>query len=144
MDLSKILSINGKPGLYELKKERKNGIIVKSLLDDRNQFIALRNNLFSSLEGIEVYSVNLGETKKLPEVFQDMLRLENEGIGTPDVKQLTNDEVRAYFTQVWKDHDPEQVYISHIKKIVKWYDLLSAKNLVDLEPPKTEENDEEE
>ena len=138
MDLKKILNITGKPGLYELQKERGNGLIVKSLVNGRNQFVSMQKHGFSVLETIEVYS-NDGEAVSLPDVFRLMFKMDEAGTGTPDLKDSSDAELRSYFTEVFPTHSKSKVYTNHIKKMIKWYDLLKEHNLVDLEIPEAVE-----
>lgn len=144
MDLRKILAISGKPGLFTLQKEHGNRLIVKSLLTKRSQSISINRNNFSVLETVEIYTTNEEEgSMSLPEVIRSMFTLDEAGTSTPDAKKGSDEDLRAYFTKAVPDHDPDRVYISHIKKIVKWYDLLKENDLVDMEiiePEVEEEN----
>ena len=143
MDLRKILAVTGKPGLYKLQKENKNSLIVKSLETGRNQAISMQRNNFTVLETVEVYTTDEDDTTSLPDVIREMFKLDEAGTSTPDIKTISEDDLRAYFQQVLENHDEERVYISHIKKIVKWYDLLKKNNMVDLEIVEPEEEETE-
>ena len=50
--------------------------------------------------------------------------------------KASSDEIKAYFEKVLPIYDKEQVYLSDIKKLIKWFDYLNARDLLQ---PKTEE-----
>ena len=55
MDLSKILSISGKPGLFKLVSQTKNGALIESLIDGKRQQ-AFAKEKISSLEDISIFT----------------------------------------------------------------------------------------
>lgn len=139
MDLSKILSISGKGGLFELVGQTKNGVIVISLIDGK-RMPAYSNQQISSLEEISIY----GEIEDVPlkEIFTRIFKMEN-GKSTSVAPKSSGAELRDYFTDVVPEHDQERVYNSDIKKVLSWYNLLLSKEMINLEEEKTEEPAEE-
>ena len=141
MDLSKILSIGGKPGLYKvLGQTQNNGIIVESLAD-KKRFPAYATNKISSLEDISIYTEE--EDVPLKDVFQKMYEKHNgEKSIDPNVG---GNELRNYFKEILPDFDEDRVYNSDIKKVIKWYnDLLEGGMLADFakkEETKSEESE---
>ena len=127
MDLSKIISISGKPGLFRIVGQMKNGVVVESLLDGRRT-PAYATQQISSLEDISIYSVD--DDIPLKEVFGMIKAKEGEGLATvgKDGKAL-----KAYFQEVFPEYDEDRVYTSDIKKVVKWYNLLQEKGLLEEE-----------
>ena len=127
MDLCKIVSIAGKPGLYQIKSQAIGRIIVESLVDGKCT-PAFAHDRMSSLEEISIFSVD--EDRPLKEVF----KMINEKMGEKvdfDFKKASNDQLRAKFLEVMPDYDQEAVYPSDMKKVFAWYQMLMDKNLLD-------------
>ena len=127
MDLSKIVSISGRPGLYMIKSQAIGRIIVESLIDGKCT-PAFANDRMSSLEEISIFSVD--EDRPLKDVF----KMINEKMGEKvnfDFKKASNDELRARFLEVMPDYDQDAVYPSDMKKVFAWYQMLMDKNLLD-------------
>lgn len=128
MNLEKILSISGKPGLFALKVQTRTGYIAESLIDGKKLTVGLKVNV-SLLSEISVYTIN--EEKPLAEVMRHIAIKENEG---PAISHKSeNSELVAYFSEVLPDYDAERVYPSDIKKILNWYNLLQSKGLISKE-----------
>jgi len=135
MEYSKIVSVTGLPGLFELINTKSDGAIVRSLDDKTTRFASSRIHNFSHLETIEVYTV--GDNVNLAEVFQAMEK--NSG-SLPDTKD--NGAIRKYFEKVYANIDFERVYNSDLKKMIKWFEVLK-KNSVDIKLSEPEEEVEE-
>ena len=125
MKLSEIVSVTGLPGLYKSSGKRADGLIVTSLTDGSTKFVSGRVHLFSTLDNITIYTQE--GSKELKEVLADMKK--NEAAHSPlDLK--TDDSLKAYFAAVIPDYDKEKVYVSHMKKLVGWYNVLNEKGLI--------------
>lgn len=127
MDLSKIVSISGRPGLYMIKSQAIGRLIVESLIDGKCTPAFARDRM-SSLEEISIFSVD--EDRPLKEVF----KMINEKMGEKvdfDFKKASNDELRAKFLEVMPDYDQDAVYPSDMRKVFAWYQMLMDKNLLD-------------
>jgi hypothetical protein len=124
MEYSKIIAITGLPGLYELISSKSDGGIVRSLDDKSTRFVSSRVHQFSHLESIEVYTtrhnVNLVDVLKAMESNKEKL---------PDDKDSS--ALKSYFEKVYPELDFDRVYASDLKKMVKWYAVLS-KNEVEI------------
>ncbi|MCV2487011.1 DUF5606 domain-containing protein [Flavobacterium sp. SH_e] len=130
MNLTKILAISGKPGLYELKVQTRTGFVAESLIDGKKITVNLKSNV-SLLSEISIYTYE-GE-KPLTEVMQQIAVKENKGQAISHKED--NATLSAYFKQILPDYDEERVYPSDIKKVLNWYNTLQAKGLVtDLAP----------
>jgi hypothetical protein len=141
MDLSKILSISGRSGLYQVVSQLKNAVLVESLLD-KKRFPAFAHEKISSLEEIAIFTAT--EDKSLKDVFKVIFE-KLEGKPALDPKS-DNKLVTAFFLEVVPDYDPNRVYISDIRKIISWYNLLIEHQLLDFtekEEEKPEEKTEE-
>ncbi len=127
LDLKKIISISGQPGLFQFVSQSRNGIIVESLLDGK-RMNASASAKVSSLGDIAVYT-ETGEVA-LKEVLKSIRTKESSGQAlTP---KATNDQLKAYLESVLPDFDKDKVYASDIKKMVAWYNLLQSKDMLSL------------
>ncbi len=119
MDLSGIISISGRPGLYKVIAQGKNSIIVESLVDNK-RFPAYSSDRISALEDISIYTID--DDKPLKDIFADIYE-KQEGKEGPshksDIAELTD-----YFSEILPDYDEDRVYASDIKKLFQWYNLL--------------------
>lgn len=126
MDLNKILSIAGKPGLYKLVAQSKNGLIIESLIDGK-RMNAFMNEKISSLEEISLFSHS--EDVALKDVLRNMFNLTN---GQKAIDNKADDvKIKELFGQVVPDYDQERVYVSHMRKVIGWYNLLLEKGMLD-------------
>lgn len=138
MEYSKIVSVTGLPGLFELINTKSDGAIVRSLDDKTTRFASSRIHNFSHLETIEVYTVN--DNVNLADVFQAM---EGTSGSLPDTRD--NNAIREYFEKVYGDIDFERVYNSDLKKMIKWFEVLKKNNVeIKLSEPGPEEEELEE
>ena len=127
MDLSKIVSISGKSGLYVIKSQAIGRLIVESVVDGKCSPAFARDRM-SSLEEISIFSTD--EDRPLKEVF----KMIHEKMGDKvdfDYKKASNDELREKFAFVMPDYDEEAVYPSDMRKVFAWYQMLNDKGLLD-------------
>lgn len=134
MDLSGIISISGRPGLYRVIAQGKNSIIVESLVDNK-RFPAYSSDRISALDDISIYTVD--DDKPLKEILADIYKKQEGKEGPSHKADIT--ELTEYFSDILPDYDEERVYTSDIKKLFQWYNLLLKAGA--LEP--TEEGEEE-
>ena len=119
MTFEKIIAITGKPGLYQIISQNKTSIIVESLLDKKRRAVTFRQQL-SALKDIAIYTYN--EEIPLKNVFKTIFDKEN---GLTSVSSKANkQELFAYFREILPEFDEDRVYISTIKKVINWYNLL--------------------
>ena len=130
MNLEKILSISGKPGLYALKVQTRTGFLAESLVDGKKISVSLKVNV-SLLSEISIYTLN--EEKPLTEVMRNIAIKENEGPAISHKED--NATLVAYFSEILPEYDSERVYPSDIKKVLNWYNLLQSKGMVSKEEP---------
>lgn len=122
MEYSKIISVTGFGGLFELLSSKSDGAIVRSLDDKTTRFVSSRQHNFSHLESIEIFTVR--DNVNLADVF---LEMQKNSTPLPDTKD--NAAVKKYFEAVYPDIDFERVYTSDMKKMVKWLEILTANNI---------------
>ena len=124
--LKGIMSISGQPGLYKMVTEAKNRIIVESLTTGKRLPVSTTAKI-SSLEDIAVYT-RTGDIP-LKEVLKRIAKQE-QGNLLADPRG-SNQGIKSYFETVLPEYDPERVYISDIRKILIWYNLLQENHLLD-------------
>lgn len=138
MDLTKIISISGKPGLFKLVSQVKAGFIVEDLDKGKKTTISAQNNV-SLLENVAIYGV--AEEFPLKEVFKKIFEKENGGL-TISHKE-SGAKLRAYMEEVLPEYDESRVYDSDLKKLFQWYNILQLKGLLSLDEETKEEKKEE-
>jgi hypothetical protein len=143
MDIKEILSVSGKPGLYIKIGSTKNGIIVESIID-KKRIPVYTSDKMSTLQDISMFTTE--NDISLKEVFKKIHAKENGG---KSIDHKSDDKkLKEYFEQILPDYDKDRVYVSDIRKVFNWYNLLVANDLLDLtdkpEEPVEEEKKEEE
>lgn len=137
MSLEKIMSISGKPGIFNLVLQTRTGFVVESLLDKKKTTMKLNSNV-SLLSEIAIFTYN--EEVKLFKVFKSIATKE-DCKATISHKE-SNEVITAYFREILPEYDEDRVYISDIKKILNWYNILLANGFVTLEAFDVPENEE--
>ena len=117
MEYTKLISITGMSGLFEVVGSKTDGAIVRSLEDNTTKFVSSRVHNFSHLESIEVYTEQ--ENVNLVEIF---LAMQNSAEKLPSEKDAK--AIKAYFKKVYPAMDFERVYDSDRKKMIKWFGIL--------------------
>ncbi len=134
----RILTISGKPGLYRLLSSARNMIIVEMVDDTKKRTPVHNTDKVVMLDDIAIYT----DTEEVPlrEVFAKIYEKEN-GVLSIDLKMATPEELVEYFEGIMPDYDRERVYLTHIKKMFSWYNILVANGVVDfkVEEEQTEE-----
>lgn len=139
MEFNKIISVTGKPGLFQVVSQSKNSIIVESLTDKKRLAINTTQNV-SLLENIAIYTYE--EDIPLLIIFKSMFE-KTEGKEAISHKE-SGKKLAAFFAEVLPNYDDERVYTSNIKKVIQWFNLLvnAGMDFSTIEIP-TEENSEE-
>ena len=138
MDLSKILSISGKPGLYKMLAQTKNGLVVESLIDGK-RFTAFSHERVSTLEEISIYT----DDEDMP--LKDVLKAIYDKQGGKAAMSHKSDgkELKVFFEEAVPEYDKENVYVSDIKKVIGWYNTLVEHKLIDFAEEEEEKKEEE-
>ena len=137
--LKGILSISGQRGLYKLVSQAKNSIIVESLIDGK-RLPAYATSRISALEDISIYTED--EDVKLFDVFKAIYEKENGGASI--APKSSGSELKGYFEEILPLYDKDRVYVSDIKKVLTWYNLLVENDLFDPNAVEEEDADAEE
>jgi len=125
MSLDKILAISGKSGLFQLKTQTRYGFLVESIIDNK-KFNIGRENKVNMLNEISIYTKQ-GE-EPLAEIFKK-IAIKEDNQQAISHKEESN-KLTTYFIEILPDYDREKVYLSDIKKVINWYNLLISKHLI--------------
>ena len=123
-----VLTISGKPGLYRLLSHGRNMFIVECVDASKKRVPVYNSDQVVMLDDIAIYT----DTEELPlrNVFAKIYEKEN-GVLPIDLKMATPEELVEYFESIIPDYDRERVYLTHIKKMYSWYNILVANGVVD-------------
>lgn len=132
-DLARILSVSGQHGLFNYIAQARNGAIVEALSDKRRTCFDMKSRI-TTLADISIYTSE-GEMK-LKEVFQKL----HDVLGDADAPspKASSDELKGLFLKAVPDYDSDRFYVSHMKKVVEWYNEL--KNFASLDFAEEGEN----
>ena len=127
MELEGIVAITGKNGLFKVISKSNNVVIVENLADKKRMPITARYQA-NTLNEIGIYTFE--DAKPLSEIFDVIAKKE-------DAKQSINhksnkEELIKYFEEILPNYDVERVYISDIKKVIQWYNIMQTVGLIEL------------
>ncbi len=146
MEFKDILAISSMPGLYQSLGERPDGLLVQRLGEEKVRFVSNRIHVFSPLDKIGIYVTDVEEDNvALDKVMRSILQAETEqNLSLPTSKKASNKELRTFLRTILPNFDEERVYVSDIKKLIKWY-LIVKELAADAlnEPEVVEEEDAE-
>lgn len=135
-DLTKILTISGQGGLFLYIAQARSGAVVESLADKKRSSVGLSSKI-TALEDISIYTED-GEMK-LKEVFLRM----KEVLGDAEApsSKSASDDLKAFFLKAVPDYDGSRFYVSHMKKVVDWYNCLLKYASLDFTDPEAARED---
>lgn len=138
MKYRELVAISGMGGLFQLLSTKSDGAIVKNLDDQTTKFVAARSHHVTPLESIEVYTVS--DNVRLWHVFQRMK--ENEAHAeSMDISKMDSRAIQKTFAVLFPEHDAERVYVSDMKKMIRWYNILKRLDLLNMiEETETEQS----
>lgn len=129
MELKEILTISGKSGLFRLVSNNRSTFIVESL-NDGKRFPAFARDKVSPLEEISIFTNE--DDMPLKEVFLKLYDFNGKAPVDAEVYG-NNDKLKQLFEDFVPDYDHDRVYVSHMKKIVSWYNDLVAHEVLENE-----------
>ena len=132
-DLSKILAVSGQSGLYLYISATRTGAVVEALADKKRSAVSATSRI-TSLADISIYTDE--EEVKLQEVFLNM----KEVLGDADAPSSKSapEELKALFEKALPTYDRDRFYVSHMKKVVEWYNALKNYASLDFVNPEEE------
>lgn len=134
--LRTVLTVAGKPGLYKLVSSGRNMLIVEAI-DVTKKRIPIHNvDKVVSLGDIAMYT----DDEEVP-LWQVLENVKNKCEGaacTIDYKKASNEELADFFAEVLPNYDRDRVYMSHVRKLIQWYNILVEAGMTDFVPEETE------
>ena len=122
MTLAEIATISGKGGLFKVVAPTKSGVVLESLDDAKTKVVASASNRLSLLHEISIYTTTKEGTVSLEDVLKKVHTEFGNDLGID--AEADGNELRAFLKSVLPDYDESRVYVSDIKKLVKWYGVL--------------------
>lgn len=137
MTLAEIATLSGKGGLFKVMAPTKSGVILESLDDAKSKVVASGNNKISLLNEISIYTTTREGTVPLEDVLK---KISQEFGNDPGVDGNSDaNELKSFLKSVLPEYDESRVYVSDIKKLVKWYGII-LKSAPEILAPATEES----
>ncbi len=121
IDLTGIIAITGQPGLFKIVAQSKNGIIVEGLTDKKRVNVYASTKV-STLAEISMYTT--GDDKPIEEIMTSIHTKENGGLAVDS--KADDKAIEAYFAMVLPEYDKERVYVSNMRKLISWYNVMQA------------------
>ena len=139
--LRTVLTVAGKPGLYKLVSSGRNMLIVEALDATKKRQPIHGVDKVVSLGDIAMYTDD--EEVPLWQVLENV-KTKCEGAAcTVDYKKASNEDLADFFAEVLPNYDRDRVYMSHVRKLIQWYNILVEAGLTDFVPEDVEEETEE-
>lgn len=122
MELSEIATVSGKGGLFKVVSPTKSGVILESLDDAKTKLVTNANNRLSLLHEISIYTTTKEGTEPLENILKKIHQEYAGDLGLDANAEGT--ELRAFVKSVLPEYDEARVYVSDLKKLVKWYGII--------------------
>lgn len=123
MDFNEIATVSGKGGLFSVVAPTRGGMILESMDEQKKKLVVNVNSKVSVLGEISIYTTDKEGSRPLSQVMQKIHKEFNGDTGL--TANSDNEELKAFLKFILPEYDEDRVYISDIKKVVKWYDLLN-------------------
>lgn len=134
MDLKGIVNITGKPGLFKVLSTTKAGFIIEALDGTAKRSVIPGTSKVAALEEISVYTSE--EQEQLKDVFK-RLKTDKVDLSSFDLAKAEQAELVAQFERLVPNYDRKQVYVSDMRKLIRWYIMLEP--LLDFSAAEAEE-----
>ncbi len=122
MEFKDIATVTGKGGLFKVIKPTRTGVILESLDGKNIKLIANAHNRISILEEISIYTTTGDGSMPLQSVMQKISKEFGKDLGLEN--KPDPEELKSFLKHVLPDYDADRVYVSDIKKLVSWYNIL--------------------
>jgi len=127
MDIKDCIAISGQPGLYKVVSQGKSILIAENLETGKRIPVHASSHV-SSMGETAVFTQS--EDMPLKEVFAEIYK-KADGKAILDPRKSTNDQIKEYFASVLPSYDRDKVYVSDMKKILTWYNILIASGQIE-------------
>ena len=122
MELKDLASVSGKGGLFKVIKPGNTGMLLESLDETKSKLVVGTNSKVSLLEEISIYIHSKEGTTPLADVLK---KIKKDFEGDLDVDNNSDpDELKAFMKSVLPSYDEDRVYVSDIRKLVRWYMII--------------------
>lgn len=140
MKLKEIAAISGKPGLYKIVKPTYNGVIVESLDEKKKKMAVSAAHRVSILQEVSIYTTDKEGALALEEVFHRIYEQYKDGV--PLSGKSSRDELDEFMDDIVPNYDRERVFVSDMKKLINWFNILHRMSPETLETLLEEEEEE--
>lgn len=120
MKIKNVIAVSGESGLFDLVSTKNNGLILMNPKTGKSNFYSMRVHQFTPLETIGIYTMT--DTRDIRDIFE-VMRSKKAELPLPSVKD-DNKKIMAYFVEILPDYDPDRVYPSDVKKVIKWFNAM--------------------
>lgn len=120
MNLSGVVAVSGKPGLFKVLGQNKAGFLLEALEGDGSKVMVSNNARLAALDETTVYGIE--EDLLLRDILQS-IQLKEKELSLPEVKS-DPEVLRQFFLKICPNHDQDRVYTSDLKKIISWYKII--------------------
>jgi len=124
MKLDDIATISGKGGLFKILKPAKSGVILESLDEAKIKLVATAHHKLSVLSEISIYTTTKEGTMPLGDLLKKINKEFGNDLGLD--AEADNAELKSFMKSVLPEYDQDRVYVSDIKKLVRWYGVLQV------------------
>lgn len=139
--IKKILAISGKPGLYKLVSRGNKSLIVETVDAQKKRIPAFGADRVVSLGDISIYTNDDSEVS-LASVFESIKQHYGNKPLDLSPKKASQDDIIAFFTEVLPNYDTDRVRVSDMRKVLSWYNILTADGITEFESKEEEETTE--
>ena len=133
MELEGIINVSGKPGLFKVISKSNNTVIIESLTDKKRTAIYSHNQA-NLLNEIGIYTYN--DTVPISDIFTKIA--EKTSCGPSINHKSSKDDLINFFREILPEYDEDRVYISDIKKVIQWYNIMQSVDLIKIQKNKKE------
>jgi hypothetical protein len=123
MTLAEIATISGKGGLFKVVAPTKSGVVLESLDDTKTKIVATSNHRLSLLNEISIYTTTKQGTVALEDILKKIKKEFGDDLGVDS--NSDSSELKSFLKSILPEYDEDRVYTSDIKKLVKWYEVIS-------------------
>lgn len=128
IDVDKIITVTGEPGLYKIITNGTKGVIVENIID-KKRTIVLNNSKLFSLETVRIFTndAEMFVSEALYRLYEVL-----NGQPAPHHKKSSDDEIKTLFEKAIPEYDRERVYINNMRKLIQWYNTLHSANMLNV------------
>lgn len=123
--LKEIANVSGKSGLFRILKPGRAGVIVESLSEKKEKTLIGPTAKVSVLKDVSIFTDGEADSVPIGDVFLKIREVYGEKVPF-EIKPASDKDLIEFLNAVLPDFDRARVYVSDIRKIAQWYNLISA------------------